>query len=107
MAENENVFREANETLRRAFEDADEARLRAYPFLCECGDRGCTTVVLLALEDYEQIRRHPARFLISPGHEFGSERLVNSGDGYEVIEKVGAAGELVRAYWNRLNAEHR
>jgi hypothetical protein len=100
IAENEVVFRRANETLRSVFEDAEEAPLEGYPFLCECGNRNCTAVVQVPLEIYEQIREHPARFLTLPGHkQLPSEEIIDTGDGYEVVEKTGAAGAIARARW--------
>jgi hypothetical protein len=102
IAENEVVFRRANESLRGVFEDAEEAPLEGYPFLCECGDRNCTAVVQVPLEIYEQIRDHPARFLTLPGHkQLPSEKVVDRGDGYHVVEKTGAAGAIARARWTR------
>src|SRR5215831_12823140 len=105
VAVTESTFREANESLHRVFADvAEEAPLAGYPFVCECGDPACTGVLLIPLEVYEQVRRHPTRFLILPGHtQPGSERLVDQVDGYEVIEKVGAAGEIARTDWSQLS----
>jgi hypothetical protein len=105
IARNEVAFRTANESLRAVFADPDEEPLDAYPFLCECGRRDCTEVVQVPFEVYEAIREHPARFLILPGHkQLASEEVVEEADGYEVVEKAGAAGEIARAHWNHLAA---
>jgi hypothetical protein len=40
--------------------------LSRVPFLCECNDRGCTELVLLALDDYDQTR---PRAITAPGHD--------------------------------------
>ena len=105
VAVTETTFREANETLHGIFaDDAKEAPLAGYPFVCECGDPACTGVLLIPLDVYEQVRAHPTRFLILPGHtQPGSERVVDQADGYEVIEKVGAVGEIARADWSQLS----
>ena|SRR5579862_1351801 len=96
IVQNEVAFRAANDSLKATFEDADEARGEVYPFLCECGDRRCTEVVLLTLQAYESVRSHSTRFVIRPGHkQLESERQLDSGDGYEIIEKTGTAADLV------------
>jgi hypothetical protein len=65
----EDVFREANE---RVAAKAGEFEL-AYPipFLCECRDRRCFARISLTLEEYEQARSDPRRYLTIPGHETG------------------------------------
>jgi len=96
-AENEAAFRAANERLRTVFEDADSEQL---PFLCECSELACTEVVLVELEVYERVREEPAWFLLRPGHaQLEAERVVEAGDGYEIVEKSGLAGEIARAHW--------
>jgi hypothetical protein len=89
IALHEVSFRSANETLWTVFADSGEAPLGgAYPFLCECGDRTCTQVVQVPLQLYAEVREHPARFLIVPGHrQLDPETIVDDGDGYEVVEK--------------------
>ncbi len=97
MAENEAAFRTANERLRTIFEDADSEQL---PFLCECGDVRCTEVVLVRLDVYARVREEPAWFLLRPGHkQLETEEVVENGDGYQVVEKSGLAGEIARARW--------
>jgi hypothetical protein len=55
------------------------------------------------LELYAEVREHPARFLIVAGRrQLDSETIVDDGDGYEVIEKAGAAGEIARGDWRRV-----
>ena len=98
VARNELAFRQANESLRTVFEDAPGDG--AYPFLCECGERRCTEVVCISLETYATIRENPRRFLILTGHkQLDSERIVDSGEGYEIVEKSGVAGDIARAGW--------
>src|SRR5581483_4042149 len=80
MAYNESVFREANEQLANVFEREAQGS-RRVPFLCECSDRACTRVVELSLEEYADVRRHPARFLTLTGHEDSDAEIVVSGGG--------------------------
>src|SRR5262249_4947489 len=65
-AQNEISFREANEKL-----NDKRAKLGVEgltPFLCECSDPHCTELIRLTLPDYEDVRSHPARFLVAVGH---------------------------------------
>jgi hypothetical protein len=96
LATNQSRFRTENERFRgRAvsygFRPADPV-----PFVCECADESCFEVVMLTLEDYEEIRAHPAWFLLAAGHEdedATAERIVNAERGYAIVEKIGKAGE--------------
>ncbi|MBV8599050.1 MAG: hypothetical protein JO017_09530 [Actinobacteria bacterium] len=98
IAENEAAFRAANESLRVVFEN-DEGADR-YPFLCECGDPRCTVVVMLGLDAYAGLREHPSRFVIAPGHkQLDTETILEEGEGFQLIEKTGVAGDIARAHW--------
>ena len=100
IVHNELVFRSANQSLHGSFADAGLTEVELFPFLCECGDRACTRVLSIPLESYERIRRHPARFLILPGHlRLPSEDLVEEHEGFHVVDKRGRGGELARADW--------
>ena len=87
VARNESIFRDANEQLRASFELEQDAETR-LPFLCECANPRCTRVLLVSLEEYAEVREHPARFLtlpdelaVLPGHgptsTVGRERATN------------------------------
>ena len=68
------------------------------PFICECADPDCRTVVLLTMSEYEEIRAHPTYFLNLPKHAEGAEEhaeTVRTDPGYIVVEKIGQAGEIV------------
>lgn len=98
---NQAAFRAANEKLNRRYLGGDESD-DPYPFLCECGDRGCTRVVELTLEVYAEIRSHPARFLVLSGHVEPSVELeVEAAAAYSVVEKFGVAGEAAALRWPR------
>jgi hypothetical protein len=63
----EDVFREANE---RVAAKAGELKFaHSLPFLCECRDKHCFARISLTLEEYEQVRSDPRRYLTIPGHE--------------------------------------
>jgi hypothetical protein len=86
MAQNEAAFREVNEAIAEtaARFDAEEA-----DFICECADPQCAHRVTAELDEYEDVRSRPTRFLLAPGHhEPRVERLVERNDEFEVVEKV-------------------
>lgn len=93
-AANEDAFRKANEAI-----DRSRAQLgvteRRTPYICECEEEGCTDVLLLTLSDYRYVRSSGRRFVLSPGHENESDIRLTDGDGFLVIEKTGAEGDLV------------
>jgi hypothetical protein len=62
-------------------------------FICECCLDGCTETVGLTVDEYESVRRHPARFVVVPGHvDPRVERVVDAAsDRYEVVQKVESA----------------
>jgi hypothetical protein len=99
FAENEAVFRRANEQLvERVHEIAPT--LEVTPLICECGEPRCTQIIALSSEEYRLVRAHPARFLIVPGHESGHDEKVVGGDGerFSVIEKAGEARRAIDEY---------
>jgi hypothetical protein len=97
IARNDAVFRDANERIRATAEAYDA---ETVPFLCECADLSCRTVILLQLSEYESIRASGRRFLNAPGHEetrHGAGRVVEQHQGYVVVEKELRAGEVAEA----------
>jgi hypothetical protein len=93
IARNNDAFRRANEGIREA---AERHRFEApVPFVCECPEPTCRELVRVRLEAYDEVRRHPRRFLTVPehAHREGGE-VVERSDGYFVVEKSGRAGEV-------------
>ena len=90
--------RKANEQIEeKAFELAADGQV---PFLCECADPQCTDVMLLSLREYERVRHEPTRFLNAPGHiaaAQGFAHVVETHEGYAIVEKTGAAAKAVMA----------
>ena len=92
IAANEALFRRANELLRLRYE---ELRLdtEPLPFICECGDERCTRTVTVTLDEYRDVRRHPRRYVIVPGHELpDAENVVDEESDYSVVEKHTVEG---------------
>jgi hypothetical protein len=88
-AENEAVFREANE--RQAEAVRPLVRDGLVPFICECHDERCFEVLQLTLDEYAAVRERPAYFVVVPDHGHPAERLVERRDRFDVVEKTDEA----------------
>jgi hypothetical protein len=86
IARTESAFREVNEAIAKTAErfGADEV-----DFVCECADPDCVHRVTAQLEEYEEVRAEPTRFLLAPHHhEPTVERVVERTSEYDIVEKV-------------------
>ncbi|NUR75465.1 MAG: hypothetical protein HOQ28_04155 [Thermoleophilia bacterium] len=96
IARTEAAFREVNEAIAKtaARFDAEET-----DFICECADPGCADRMTVELEDYEEVRSEPTRFLLAPGHhEPAVEQIVAREDDFEIVDKVAPdAATVARA----------
>jgi hypothetical protein len=95
VAENQARFREANEEISAIAERG--ADLPRIPFVCECANPRCVEILRLSRSQYEAIRADGRRFLNAPGHEaaaLGWGVVVERGDGFVVVEKIGEAGDF-------------
>jgi hypothetical protein len=95
LAQNEALFREVNEKVEAiaAVHGTDD---HVYEFYCECSNADCSLQVPATVAQYEAVRAHPTRFLITPEHSLPEiETVVEKGDAWWVIEKQGDAGRLV------------
>lgn len=91
-AANESTFRKANEDLDRA---RGELGLDgATPFLCECEEERCTTLLFLTGSEYSEARAKPNRFVLAPEHPYTMGTTVLSDSRYMLVEKHGKAGEI-------------
>jgi hypothetical protein len=96
IAANESVFRDINEAIERGQWPGDEASL--VGFRCECAQLGCNSVVELTVAEYEEVRAHPRRFVVAPGHALpDAETVVDRQPDYVVVEKRGQAGATAEA----------
>lgn len=95
-AQNQSLFRAANERLESVNESFDLV-LERMDFACECADIECTVAIRLSITEYEVIRAHPNRFFVSTGHEQGDvERVVEATRDFLVVEKLGAGADVAR-----------
>jgi hypothetical protein len=97
-AKNESLFREINERVEDLNADFDAFAALAPPeWVCECSDLQCTEQVAMSVADYEHVRENGTHFLVAVGHErAGVDRIIESGDAYTVVRKVGVAGEIAK-----------
>jgi hypothetical protein len=96
LAANESVFREVNEGIQRGHWPGDERT--PVGFRCECARMGCNAIVTMTATDYERIRANPRWFFVVPGHELPDvENVVESNQGYVVVEKRSEAGRIAVA----------
>jgi hypothetical protein len=93
-AKNESTFREANEKLERKVVELSLTEERT-PYLCECDDPTCTSIVHLTVPEYEAVRSNPRQFAVIPDHDSSPAEVVEEQEGFTVIEKTGEEGRLV------------
>lgn len=92
VARNEALFREVNERIKDAAQDAE-----ALILMCECGDLECTATFQVAPAEYESTRTGGGFFLVIPEHaDLTLERVVARANGFLVVEKLGEAGDVAR-----------
>jgi hypothetical protein len=93
-AANEARFRQANEQIQEKVLELG-VREQPAPYLCECEEPGCTTVILLTAAEYEDVRSESRRFVVAPDHEEADDRVLAEHGTFTVIEKTGEEGRLV------------
>ena len=82
----EDVFREANE---RIAEKARDLQMQPpIPFLCECSDKRCLGRVSLTIEEYDEARAAPQRYLTISGHEVKGAFVIADDEGSALAEKL-------------------
>lgn len=97
-ARTQSLFRDVNERVREI-----NATFSDYvplgDWICECADNACAERIALTPEEYEQVRTDATAFAIAPGqhHVFEQiEAVIRRTERYWVVQKNGAAGELVK-----------
>jgi hypothetical protein len=66
----------------------------ASPYLCECDEECCTTIIRLTLAEYEAVRSKPRQFFIAPGHQSADDRVLEEHERYTLVQ-TGERGRLV------------
>lgn len=92
-ARNEKLKSYVNDRVEDINDSFDELTGVSY-WICECSDRSCTEPLTASAKEYDEVRAHPRRFLILPGHNAPDlERVIEDRGSYLVVEKVGEAAE--------------
>jgi hypothetical protein len=104
IAETQARFREANERIEATAYNTQ--LLGPVPFICECANADCTEIVRLELDEYESARQNPRRFFVEPGHArpavaAGAAVIVDEMPGYTLVDKIGVAGEIAEARYDK------
>jgi hypothetical protein len=92
IAHNDSAFRAANEQISSRATAVHTAEDQLIPFICECADSTCTSILQLNLVEYEQIRTDSRQFL---------NALKNHN--YLVVKKSGRGGEIAEQLDDRRN----
>jgi hypothetical protein len=87
-AANEAVFRNVNERIQRLQHSFALAEREPLQMICECDQLDCMTRITVEVDVYEQVRSHPAQFLVQGGHEDPTvEEVVSVKPGYTIVRK--------------------
>jgi hypothetical protein len=91
-ARNQSLFRDVNEQI----ETVASSLSMFHEYMCECASETCCERVSLTHDEYEAVRRHPARFAVKPGHALPGEEVVvdQAHARYVVVEKLQRGGEV-------------
>ncbi|HEX2127768.1 MAG TPA: hypothetical protein VHF58_00970 [Solirubrobacterales bacterium] len=96
LAENESLFRVANERMSN-WEERQRLDAREVYF-CECSHAECREKIELSKADYERVRSDSALFFVAPGHEILDLETVEADHGdWRVVRKNPEVREIVEA----------
>jgi hypothetical protein len=83
------IVREVNEQIHQLGRPRDP-NAGEYGIVCECADSECLRALSVPASVYQDARRFPTRFIVVDGHQVDElERIVEQGNGYTVVEKLG------------------
>ena len=99
IGRNDSAFRDVNEEVRARANEHLTAADQLVPFLCECADEDCTTIIQLTLVEYEDVRTDSRQFLNVIGHERaeGPVEIMSKSHNHLVVRKSGRAGDVAEA----------
>jgi hypothetical protein len=108
LAENQVVFRKANEQLKTIITELNEIppergivrdtfdKNETYQFFCECSNEKCRERIELTYEMYEKIHVRNDTFVIANGHEVSEiEEIVTATAHYLVVRKFETPSQTV------------
>jgi hypothetical protein len=111
IAENETIFRDANEQLLRTWTELNRQPLDEVLFVCECGDVSCRQVMRLTLAEYEAVRADSSTFAVINGHDDPSTEqvvadTVAKNDRFAVVRKKMAQRRITERADRREHPDH-
>jgi hypothetical protein len=77
---------EANERIRTAQIELGIGDGDRVPFLCECDDVRCRSLIRMTTAEYGEARATATRCVVLEGHAGGDGRVVKVGEGYILLE---------------------
>lgn len=100
LAENEVIFRQANEKVQKGLKELrdmaatnGQTGLYSYKdtplhYYCECADEDCRQRIVMTSSKYNELHQNSSQFILLPGHEIPSiERIMVREQDYIVVEK--------------------
>jgi hypothetical protein len=60
------------------------------PFLCECSNKRCFARIWLTIEEYDEARAAPQRYLTILGHEVEGAFVIAQDERFALAEKLQA-----------------
>jgi hypothetical protein len=96
VARNEAMYRAVNREIEYAAQQHGDAPTDELELVCECGEPACGATITMTIAEYDEVHRERDRFAVAPGHEDPAiEHVVKRTDDYLVVDKFGAAEDVV------------
>ncbi|HSH31918.1 MAG TPA: hypothetical protein VK963_04605 [Candidatus Saccharimonadales bacterium] len=90
LAENEVIFRSANQRIMQAVEQSLHGQTGDLPleFYCECSNEDCRQRISATPQAFTAVHSNPKRFIIVKGHQRADiEKVVEACGNYDIVEK--------------------
>ena len=109
IGRNDSAFRDANEQISAKAKEHRTADDQLIPFICECADEECTSIIQLNLAEYEDVRTDSRQFLNVIGHERveGPIEVMSTNHDHLVVRKAGRSGEIAEALDTRRDGDRK
>jgi hypothetical protein len=98
VSRNEAMYRAVNREIEQVSEEAGGGGDDQLEVLCECGEDGCSTTLMLTIAEYDETHGQRDRFVVASGHEDPQiEHVVTRREHYLVVDKFGEAESVAEA----------
>ena len=89
------MFRAVN---REIESETTQLGARDLEVLCECGQGGCSELIGITADVYDEVHNERDRFLVSPGHENPQiENVVRRTEEWVIVDKFGDAERIAES----------